>query len=323
MLIRNFAVRMTKKLLFMVLLLLTGLVVNAQHEIVFTPQWTAQAQFAGFYVAEANGYYREAGLNVRIQHPSASSSCINRLKEGKSQIITLQLQSALNFINDGVPLINVMQMLQNNSQMIVSHNPLNNIQDLKGKKVGCWKAGFSELAYIMDRQFNIGIDWIPFISHVNLYISHAIDATIAQSYNEFFQLKLAGQQFKDNQLIYLADIGLNVPEDGIYVTADYYRKHKTDVDKFTAASKKGWEWAVQHPQEALDIVMEACKKYNVNTNRPAQRWMLQQITQLLVDRKSGKRTYQLTPQSVELVNRLMYDNGFLKKKITYQQLTQP
>ena len=314
---------MTKKQLLLVLLLLTSLVANAQHEIVFTPQWTAQAQFAGFYVAEAKGYYREAGLNVRIQHPSASNSCINRLKEGKSQIITLHLVSAMKFINEGMQLINVMQTIQNNTQMIVSHTPIKSIQDLKGKKVGCWKAGFSELAFIMDKQFQIGIEWIPFISNVNLYISKAIDATMAQSYNEFFQLKLAGQQFNDNQLIYLADIGLNVPEDGVYVTADYYNKHKNEIDKFVFASKRGWEWAVQHPQETLEIVMNTCKKNNINTNRPAQHWMLDIITNQLVNRKTGARTYVLDPQGVELANKLMFDNGFIKKKITYQMITKP
>lgn len=312
-----------KKVLLSTLLLLTVMKVAAQQEIVFTPQWTAQAQFAGFYVADVKGYYRDAGLDVSIQHPSASNSCINRLKKKKSQIITIQLQSAARFINEGMPLINVMQHLQNNSQMIVSHKPLKSIKDLKGKRVGCWKAGFSELAYIMDKQYNAEIEWIPFVSHVNLYISKAIDATMAQSYNEFFQLKLAGQQFQENQLLYLADIGLNVPEDGVYVTADYYSQHKTEIDKFVAASKKGWEWAVQHPEETLEIVMDVCQKNNITTNRPAQRWMLGQITQMLVDKKSGKRTYQLAPEAVELVNNLMYNNGFLKKKITFQQITQP
>ena len=314
---------MTKKQLLLVLLLLTSLVANAQQEIVFTPQWTAQAQFAGFYVAEAKGYYRKAGLNVRIEHPSASNPCINRLKEGKSQIITLHLVSAMKFIDEGMQLINVMQTIQNNTQMIVSHTPIKDIQDLRGKKVGRWKAGFSELAFIMDKQFNIGIEWVPFISNVNLYISKAIDATMAQSYNEFFQLKLAGQQFNDNQLIYLANIGLNVPEDGVYVTADYYNKHKKEIEKFVLASKRGWEWAVQHPQETLEIVLNSCKKDNINTNRPAQRWMLDIITNQLVNKRTGTRTYVLETQGLDLANRLMFDNGFIKKKMTYQMITKP
>ena len=49
----------------------TSLTATAQDEtIVFTPQWTAQAQFAGYYVAEAKGFYRQAGVNVKIEHPS-------------------------------------------------------------------------------------------------------------------------------------------------------------------------------------------------------------------------------------------------------------
>lgn len=39
---------------------------QAQEKFIFTPQWTAQAQFAGYYVAQEKGFYKEAGLNVEI-----------------------------------------------------------------------------------------------------------------------------------------------------------------------------------------------------------------------------------------------------------------
>ena len=93
--------------------------------------------------------------------------------------------------------------LKNNSQVIVSQKPLKSVQDLKGKYVGCWKAGFSELAYSMDKQYKIGIKWIPFVSHVNLFVSKAIDATMAQDYNELFQLKLLAKTCN------AADIGVD------------------------------------------------------------------------------------------------------------------
>lgn len=295
----------------------------SQKKIVFTPQWTAQAQFAGYYVAQAKGYYTDEGLDVSIVHPSASNPCINRLKDGSSQIVTLQLPTALHHIDHGLPLINVMQVMQNNSQMIVSHRPIKSIQDLKGKKVGTWHAGFSELAQVMASQNQVDIEWVPFLQLVNLYVTHAVDATMAQSYNEFFQLKMAGQRFKDSQLIYLADIGYNIPEDGIYVTADYYRTHRTEVDKFAAASRRGWEWAAKHPDETLDIVMDAVRKAGVSTNRPSQRWMLDQILQLLIDRKSGKRTYRLDPEALSLANRVMTSSGFLQKEVSYSQITTP
>lgn len=299
------------------------LMAHGQEEIVFSPQWTPQAQFAGYYVAEAKGFYKDAGLNVRIAHPSASNPCINRLKSGSSQIITLQLPTAMHYIDEGIPLINVLQVLQNNSQMIVSHKPLKSIHDLDGKKVGTWYVGFSELAYAMARQQKVEWEWVPFIQHVNLYVSKAVDATMAQSYNEFFQLKLAGQRFQDSQLIYLADIGYNIPEDGIYVTADYYKAHPHTVDKFVRASRQGWEWAASHPKETLEIVMDVVRRNGVNTNRPAQRWMLDQILSLTIDRKTGKRTYRLEPEAVDLSNQLMGGTGYLKRTITYKEITEP
>ena len=297
-------------------------VANAQQKLVFTPQWTAQAQFVGFYVASNMGYYKEAGLDVVIKHPSASKPSINYLTEGESQFITLNLVSAMSFIDNGIPLVNVLQMSQQNNLMIVSHTPLNGKESLRGKKVGHWKSGFSELPMAMDKKFGLGIQWVPFISNVNLYISGAIDATVAMSYNEFFQLKMAGQRIKDEQLLYMRDIGYNVPEDGVYVTAEFYRKHKDLVTKFAEATRKGWEWAVEHPDEALDIVMVTMRQSGAIGNMIVQEWMLKQILNQLADKDSGQRSYKLEPKSVELANRILMESGFIKKEITYHQITQ-
>lgn len=62
---------------------------------VFTPQWTAQAQFAGYYVAETLGFYKDAGVNVRIEHPSVTQPAMSRLRKNDCQATTLQLCQAL------------------------------------------------------------------------------------------------------------------------------------------------------------------------------------------------------------------------------------
>ncbi len=49
---------------------------KGENTIVFTPQWTAQAQFAGYYAALELGFYKEEGLDVVIEHPNASRSAI-------------------------------------------------------------------------------------------------------------------------------------------------------------------------------------------------------------------------------------------------------
>ena len=78
------------------------------NTIVFTPQWTAQAQFAGYYVAEAKGFYREAGIKVRIEHPTATQPAMSRLRKNECQATTLQLCQALEIVDGGVPLVNIL-----------------------------------------------------------------------------------------------------------------------------------------------------------------------------------------------------------------------
>lgn len=320
---RNHDLLMKAKLI--VLFILLGLATHsqAQTRLVFTPQWTAQAQFAGFYVADAKGFYKEAGLNVSIEHPSSSNPNINRLKMGQCQFITLHLVSAMKFIDEGIQLVNISQHFQQNTQMIVSHKPLKGIESLRGMKIGHWKSGFSELAFSMNNRYNLNIQWVPFISHINLYISNAIDATMAMSYNEYFQLKIAGQKIQKDQTLYFRDIGYNVPEDGVYTTASFYKSHKQEVEKFAEATRKGWEWAYNNPEETLDIVMMYCQANNVATNRVVQEWMLQECLKVLSNKNTGKRTYTLDPKGLDLANQLMTEGGVIKKNIPYQQITQP
>lgn len=122
------------------------------QKIVFTPQWTAQSQFAGYYVALEKGFYKEAGLNVEIQHPSASYSAINRLIEGSSNVISLQLMQAIAEIDKGTELVNILQTSTHNGLVVVSRkDSLQKFSDLKGKKVGIWQVGFGELALMMDK----------------------------------------------------------------------------------------------------------------------------------------------------------------------------
>ena len=320
---RNHDLLMKAKLI--VLFILLGLATHsqAQTRLVFTPQWTAQAQFAGFYVADAKGFYKEAGLNVSIEHPSSSNPNINRLKMGQCQFITLHLVSAMKFIDEGIQLVNISQHFQQNTQMIVSHKPLKGIESLRGMKIGHWKSGFSELAFSMNNRYDLNIQWVPFISHINLYISNAIDATMAMSYNEYFQLKIAGQKIQKDQTLYFRDIGYNVPEDGVYTTASFYKTHKQEVEKFAEATRKGWEWAYNNPEETLDIVMMYCQANNVATNRVVQEWMLQECLKVLSNKNTGKRTYTLDPKGLDLANQLMTEGGVIKQAISYQQITQP
>ena len=294
---------------------------DSQDEtIVFTPQWTAQAQFAGYYVAEAKGFYREAGVNVKIKHPTSTQPAMSRLRNNQSQATTLQLCQAMEIVDDGIPLVNILQTSMNNAMVIVSARGRNPLKQ-KGAKVGIWSVGFGQLAICMSIKDHLDYQWIRFAQNINLFLSGALDAMLAMSYNEYYQLVQAGYEVTDKNIYRFCDHGYNVQEDGVYMLRDYYEKHKDQARRFAQASRKGWEWAAQHPEEALDIVMEYVNKENIATNRVIQRLMLKEILRLQIDRESKKREFRLRPDMVRQASRLMVENNMLDREVTYEELT--
>jgi len=294
--------------------------VAAQDDVlVFTPQWTAQAQFAGYYVAEAKGFYRQAGVKVRIEHPSATQPAMSRLRKNECQATTLQLCQAMEIVDEGIPLINILQTSMNNAMVIVSANGKDPLKQ-KGARVGVWSVGFGQLAICMSIKDHLDYKWIRFAQNVNLFVRGALDATLAMSYNEYYQLVQAGMEMTDENVYRFCDHGYNVQEDGVYMTRNYYDTHKEQARRFAQASRKGWEWAAEHPEETLEIVMQYVDKNHIATNRVMQRLMLMEVLRLQVDRESKKREFRLRPDMVRLASQLMVENKMLDREVAYEEL---
>lgn len=310
------------KKMFIVLAVMIAMshAVTAQDEtIVFTPQWTAQAQFAGYYVAEAMGFYREAGVDVRIEHPLTTQPAMSRLRKNQCQATTLQLCQAMEIVDGGIPLVNILQTSMNNAMVIVSARDQDPLTQ-KGARVGIWSVGFGQLAICMSIKEHLDYEWVRFAHNVNLFVAGALDATLAMSYNEYYQLVQAGIKMTDKNVYRFCDHGYNVQEDGVYMTREYYSEHKDQARRFAEASKRGWEWAAEHPDETLDIVMKYVDMNNIATNRVMQKLMLQEVLRLLVDRESKQCEFRLRPDMVQEASRLMVENKMLSREVTYEEL---
>jgi NitT/TauT family transport system substrate-binding protein len=104
------------------------------------------------------------------------------------------------------------------------------------------------------------------------------------------------------------------------MTREYYEKHREQARKFAEASRKGWEWAAQHPDETLDIVMEVVDREHIPTNRVMQRLMLKEVLRLQMDRESKKQEFRLRPDMVKLASNMMLENKMLTREVTYDEL---
>ena len=285
----------------------------------FTPQWTAQAQFAGYYVAQELGFYKDAGIEVDIVHPTSTLSAMERIRRNESHATTLQLVQAIEVVDSGIELVNILQTSMNNGMVIVSRRGMDPLKQ-KNARVGIWRAGFGQIAICMSLKEGLNYDWVPFASNVNLFVKGAIDATLAMSYNEYYQIIQAGYQLNNTNVYRFCDHGYNVQEDGVYMTREYYQKHKEQARKFSEASRRGWDWAAEHEEETLDIVMKYVQENHIATNRKMQKLMLKEVLRLQLDRESGQREYRLRPDMVKQASDLLAEYWMIDNEVTYEQL---
>jgi NitT/TauT family transport system substrate-binding protein len=309
---------MKPKLLFLILITFVCIPTYAQ-QIVFTPQWTPQSQFAGYYVAQEMGFYKDAGVDVVIDHTSTSDLVMNRLLKGKCNAITMTLFDAIYHIDHGAEIVNVLQTAQRSGHVIVVRDDnIRNIEQLRGKRVGIWRSSFSQLVQLMDLDYDLGIEWIKFIQSINLYISGAIDATMAMTYNELYWIRSSG--FEDKTVIPLADIGYDYPEEGLYVSSEYYEKYPEKARAFAEASRRGWEWAHEHPEQTLDIVMEIMKREQVPASRMHQEWMLREVLKQQFPKGEDRPSFKLDEGKVKELNALLIRHGRIENELSVEQI---
>ena len=309
-----------KNLLSLLCLLCISSFSGYAQKITFSPQWSAQSQFAGYYAALEKGFYDEAGLDVSIVHPSNSYSSINMLKDGTTDFITCELIQAMMASDKGIRLFNLLQTTQHTTLVLISHEKnISKMSDLAGRRIGTWKVGFSEIPYIIDKEHKLGVEWVKFINPLNIYISRAIDATLGKSYNEGILFSMSG--ITPGSILRFSEMGYDYPEDGLYVSEAFFKKNPDVCRKFAEASRKGWEWVRNNRKEAVDIVMKYVKEANVSTNIYVQKWMLEEVLEMQEDEKGEAPSYQLNANAFYWLNDVLLKHGYISKPVEYERLT--
>ena len=289
------------------------------QQIVLTPQWSAQSQFAGYYVAQEMGFYKEAGVDVVIEHSSTSDIALNRMLSGRSNAITMLLFDAISHISQGVEMVNVLQTSQRSGHVIVVRDDeIKRLEDLQGARVGIWRSNFNQLAELINLDYGLNIEWITFIQSINLYISGAIDATMAMTYNELYWIRSSG--FEHKKVISMDEIGYDYPDEGLYVSRAYCEKYPDKARAFAEASRRGWEWAHQNPKQTLDIVLKVMEREHVPASRMHQEWMLQEVLRLQCPQGASEPSFALDSEKVDALNRLLMRYGRITKGLSVEQL---
>ncbi|MBR1406602.1 MAG: ABC transporter substrate-binding protein [Bacteroidales bacterium] len=291
-----------------------------ERPFVVALQWSAQAQFAGYYVAKEKGFYQAEGIDVLLSHPFVTASTEERALADSVDAMVLPLVEALEIVDKGMPLTNILQTSMNSGTMLISRYG-NDPMQLGGRaKIATWRAGFSQIPYCVVKEKGLDYEGIPSATIVNIFVAGAVDACLAMSYNEYYQILQAGL-IRDPKAVYrFSEQGYNIQEDGVYLTRRRWNKDRDRAERFARASRKGWEWAVAHPQETLEIVMRYIADNRIATNRTLQRLMLEETLRLQLDPDSGQRDFRLRPDMVRQASGMMHKAGLLEREIGYEEL---
>lgn len=285
----------------------------------FLPQWTHQTQFAGFYVALEKGIYERFGLDVIIQNGGPNAPVIPALSTGSTDFSTLFLLTAMRHNRDGKFLVNLGQISQKSSLMLAAKRErgIESIEDLNYKKIGLWHSEFRDLTNIFLQRNKLEVQVIPIDYSINLFLKGPIDAMNVMSYNELHRIYQAGIDYEELFLVRMSEQGLDIPEDGIYCTEEFFLKNNELSRDFAEATMEGWLYAINHEEEALEIVLDIMRRDHIPANRPHQRWMLQEMRDIVLAKPGvvGK----LQKDSFDQAQALLLENGQLTTPIEYKR----
>lgn len=265
--------------------------------------WVPQAQFAGYYVALAKGFYKESGIDLEIRPGGPGISPLNNIASGKETFASEWLISGITFAAKGAPILNIAQMLQTSGLMLVSlkETGIETPQQMNGRTVGIWPGAFSLAPTVLFEQFTVRPKLVSQQFSMDEFLSGKLDVASAMIYNEYLTILQTGRSPSDLNTFMFKDYGLNFPEDGIYVHKDTLARDPGLCTGFVRASIRGWLYAFEHVDEALSIVMTVANEARTGTTAVHQARMMEEIKKMILFRVGASRIGELDAGDFELV----------------------
>ncbi|MFN0115513.1 MAG: ABC transporter substrate-binding protein [Paracoccaceae bacterium] len=239
----------------------------AADDVKLQLKWVTQAQFAGYYVAKAKGFYDEEGLNVTILPGGPDIAPTQVIAGGGADVTVEWMPAALAAREKGLPLVNIAQPFKSSGMMLtcLKETGITAPTDFKGKVLGVWFFGNEYPFLSWMSQLGLptagGADGVEVLKqgfNVDPLLQKQAACISTMTYNEYWQVIDAGIAPEDLVTFKYQDMGVATMEDGLYALEDNL-KDPAFADKmvrFVRASMKGWKYAESNPDEAAMIVLE-------------------------------------------------------------------
>ncbi|MFA6293702.1 MAG: ABC transporter substrate-binding protein [Victivallales bacterium] len=290
-----------------------------------TLHWQHQSQFAGYYMAHAKGFYSQEGLDVSIMRGGPDVRVGESLRSGKTDFASFMLSSALEERANGLPLVDLAQVVNRSNFLLVAwRNPaegvyINDLSDLNGRRITVWQEDFRAPYLALFASKGVHPVILPQYYTLSLFLHRGAAACSVMRYNEYHTLRQNGLQDKDIRIFSLHELGIRLPEDGIYCLDETWRQRPETCRKFVRASLKGWMYARDHEEETLNEVMKYVRKENLPTNRMHMKWMLREILASIFPEKGDDWVFgKLSRSTYDGTREMLIRHGGLKSAPNFE-----
>jgi len=250
-------------------------------------QWFIQAQFAGYFAAQDQGFYEAQCLDVEIVEGGVDIVPQTQLADGAVDFALSWVPKALASREAGANIVNIAQVFQRSGTLQVSFKDANitSPADFKGKKIGNW--GFGNEFEIFAALTKAGLDPAKDVSLVQQQfdmlglLSGGIDAAEAMTYNEYAQVLEAINP--DTGALYTASYeaeGVGMLQDAIWASGERLAgepEYRDTAVRFVAASLQGWAYCRDNVEACRDIVVAKGSKLG-NSH---QLWQMNEVNKLI------------------------------------------
>jgi len=229
---------------------------TAQTPITFQLNWVAGGANAGFAAAVAEGYYKAAGLDVKLVEGNGSGNTAQLVASGRAQIAYADAVAISQLIAKGAPMKVLSTIYQSNPNEVsaLKKTGIKSIKDLNGKKVGV-PSGSSQTTMLPLflkannlKETDVNLINMPATSMVPALLQGQVDAILGSIDAYQIQLEAQGAQLDNFRF---ADYGVPTVSTSIFANDSYIKENGDVIKKFIAASLKGWSFALDNPEKAV------------------------------------------------------------------------
>ena len=227
--------------------------------LVLQLKWKHQFQFAGYYAAMEKGYYKNAGLYVKIIEANTGNEVIPSVIDGRAQF-GVATSDLLLVRNSGFPVVLLANIFQHSPQVFLTlkNDGGDNIHDISGKSIMLEDHADELLAYLKSEQIDTeSITFLPHTYSAEDLLSEKVFAISAYTTDEPYILMEKGVEFN---IYNPRSSGIDFYGDVLFTSEEEINKNPERVKVFLNASLEGWNYALNNSDEIVDIILNKYSK---------------------------------------------------------------